>query len=367
MAAVFEAEISGDFKDFSLQAEQSLQLKEGAQIMFIKNDTGDDRKFYNGKIGKVKSIQEDNIIITFPNEADLLLEKTSWQSFEYKTDPEQVIVQQQVGEFSQYPIKLAWAVTIHKSQGLTFDHAIIDAGKSFAAGQVYVALSRVRTLNGLTLKSKISTDSLRSNLEVINYMKPVKEDELDKLLLIEQEKMILKLVLDHFSLQKLYNGLEAILSTPELIKANLPEFKTLLGQLQKSLTDLSALSERFHRQVQQLHKENGFHDQQMLQDRIASAAVYFSKEITIQLINPINKNIRIKTKSKIQQQLQHLLIKYRQEIENRLVLMHKASDLLKETIKAEDYTLWIKKQKLRQQNQPGNPTGTQAIATLELF
>ncbi len=366
-AAVFEAEISGEFRDLNLQAEQILKLKEGAQVMFIKNDTGDDRKFYNGKIGKVKSIHDDNIVIAFPNETDLLLEKTSWQSFEYKTDPDQVIVQQQVGEFSQYPIKLAWAVTIHKSQGLTFDYAIIDAGKSFAAGQVYVALSRVRTLNGLILKSKISTDSLRSNLEVINYMKPVQESELDKILLTEQEKMILKLVLDHFSLQKLHGGLEAILSTPELIKANLPEFKTLLSQLQKSVTDLSKLSERFERQVQQLHQENGLQAQQVLQERIASAAVYFSKEITQQLINPLNKNIRVKTKSKIQQQLQHLLIKYRLVLENKLTMMHKASELLKETIKADEYTQWIKNQKLRQQSQPDNPGGTKAVETLELF
>ncbi|MGY0036395.1 hypothetical protein [Pedobacter sp. NJ-S-72] len=172
----FVGETSGEFRDAGLQAEQTLKLKDGAQVMFIKNDSGDNRKFYNGKIGKIKSITAGEIYISFPNEDDLLLEKTSWQSFEYKTDPEQVIVQQQVGEFSQYPIKLAWAVTIHKSQGLTFDHAIIDAGKSFIAGQVYVALSRVRTLNGLILKSKISTESLRSNTEVINYMNSAKEE-----------------------------------------------------------------------------------------------------------------------------------------------------------------------------------------------
>ncbi|HWW41129.1 ATP-dependent DNA helicase, partial [Pedobacter sp.] len=184
----FEGEISGEFRDLNLQAEQSLKLKEGAQIMFIKNDTGDNRKFYNGKIGKVKSIIDGEIIISFPQEEDLLLEKSSWQSFEYKTDTEEAIVQQQVGEFSQYPIKLAWAVTIHKSQGLTFDSAIIDAGKSFVAGQVYVALSRVRTLQGLILKSKITTESLRSNPEVLNYMKPAKEEELSNILVTEQEK-----------------------------------------------------------------------------------------------------------------------------------------------------------------------------------
>jgi ATP-dependent DNA helicase PIF1 len=363
----FEAEVSGEFRDVSIQAEQSLRLKEGAQVMFIKNDTGDDRKFYNGKIGKVRSIQDDGIYISFPHENDLLLEKTSWQSFEYKTDPEQVIVQQQVGEFSQYPIKLAWAVTIHKSQGLTFDHAIIDAGKSFAAGQVYVALSRVKTLNGLILKSKISTDSLRSNAEVINYMKAAKEEELDHILVTQQEKMMLQLVLEHFSMNELLNGLETIISTPEVAKANLPELKTLIAQLQKSVTELITLSDRFQLQVQQLHHQNGFKDQQVLQNRIESALAYFSKEITVQLINPLNKNIRVKAKNKLQQQTQHLLQKYRQVIENRLAMMQMASGLLKEPVKAEDYILWIRKHKARVNTKPGTSSGSQQVVTLELF
>ena len=363
----FEAEVSGEFRDLSIQAEQSLKLKEGAQVMFIKNDTGEDRKFYNGKIGKVKSLAAEGIYISFPHEDDLLLEKTSWQSFEYKTDPEQEIVQQQVGEFSQYPIKLAWAVTIHKSQGLTFDKAIIDAGKSFAAGQVYVALSRVRTLNGLVLKSKISTDSLRSNPEVINFMKPVQMDDLEDILVTEQEKMILRLVLDNFSFSQFLSGLETVTSTPEVVKANLPEFKTLVAQLQKSINELITLSDRFQLQVQQLHQKNRFNDQQALQNRIESAVAYFSREITAQLINPVNKNIRIKAKNKLQQQIQHLLQKYRQLIENRIAMMHMASDLLKEPVKQEDYIIWISKRKAQLITKPSNSSGAQPVVTLELF
>jgi len=363
----FEADVSGEFKDFSIQAEQSLKLKEGAQVMFIKNDTGEDRKFYNGKIGKVKSIAAEGIYISFPHEDDLLLEKTSWQSFEYKTDPEQEIIQQQVGEFSQYPIKLAWAVTIHKSQGLTFDKAIIDAGKSFAAGQVYVALSRVRTLNGLILKSKIGTDSLRSNHEVLNFMKPVKVEEMEDILVAEQEKMILRLVLDNFSFSQFLSGLETVTSTPELVKANIPEFKTLVAQLQKSINELITLSDRFQLQVQQLHQKTRFNDQQALQNRIESAVAYFSREITAQLINPVNKNIRLKSKNKLQQQIQHLLQKYRQLIENRIAMMHMASRLLNEPVKQEDYISWISKHKARLITKPDTSRGNQPVVTLELF
>lgn len=366
-AYTFEGEVSGEFRDLGLQAEQSLTLKEGAQIMFIKNDTGENRKFYNGKIGKVKSVTDGEIYISFPNEEDLLLEKTSWQSFEYKTDTEEAIVQQQVGEFSQYPIKLAWAVTIHKSQGLTFDSAIIDAGKSFVAGQVYVALSRVRTLNGLILKSKISTDSLRSNTEVINYMKPVNEEELDHMLIAGQESFILQLVLNHFSFSRIFTGLETMASNPEVVKAVLPEFKTLLVQLNKSVTELMALSERFQSQVKQLQQQSGFKDQQALQARIESALTYFTKELNLQLINQLNKNIRVKPKNKIQQQLQHLMQKYRQVIENRIALMQYAAGLLKEPIETTAYTDWINKHKVQKQTKPGSSAAEQPTINLQLF
>lgn len=363
----FVAETSGEFRDAGLQAEQTLKLKEGAQVMFIKNDTGENRKFYNGKIGKIKSVKDAEIYISFPHEEDLLLEKTSWQSFEYKTDTEEVIVQQQVGEFSQYPIKLAWAVTIHKSQGLTFDHAIIDAGKSFIAGQVYVALSRVRTLNGLILKSKISTESLRSNTEVINYMKSVQDDELDDLLVSGQQGFILQLVLNHFSLNKLLSELETVTSRPEIVRSNIPEYVVLFSQLRKSIKNLIVLADRFQVQVINIHKQTGFNDLPALQERIESAATYFTKEINLQVLNPVNKNIRIKPKNKVQQELQHLFQKYRPVIEHRISMLQLATGLLKEPIKAENYISWITehhaKAIVKKKTLPGNQQST----TLQLF
>lgn len=363
----FTGEISGEFRDAGLQAEQTLKLKAGAQIMFIKNDSGDNRKFYNGKIGKIKSIKEDEIYISFPDEDDLLLEKSSWQSFEYKTDTEKVIVQQQVGEFSQYPIKLAWAVTIHKSQGLTFDKAIIDAGKSFIAGQVYVALSRVRTLNGLVLKSKINTESLRSNTEVINYMKPAKEEELDNVLVKGQEKFILQLVLNHFSFNHLLTELENVSSRPEIVRSNIPEYTVLFTQLRKSIKELITLADRFQLQVINLQKQTDFNDQPALQTRIESAVAYFTKEINMLVLNPVNKNIRIKPKNKIQQELQHLFQKYRPMVEHRISLLQKAATLLAEPIKAENYTSWIREHNTQVNAKPKTSSGNQNSTTLQLF
>ncbi|MEJ7558484.1 MAG: AAA family ATPase [Pedobacter sp.] len=367
MEYTFEGEISGEFRDLGMQADQSLKLKEGAQVMFIKNDTGDDRKFYNGKIGKIKSIRNNEIWISFPHEDDLLLEKSSWQSFEYKTDTEEAIVQQQVGEFSQYPVKLAWAVTIHKSQGLTFDQAIIDAGKSFVAGQVYVALSRVRTLNGLILQSKISTESLRSNIEVIKYMKPSSVEEMEDLLIVAQEKYILDLVLSHFSLNSLQVGLETISSNSEIQKANITDFKMLLVQLEKSVSDLIAVVVKFQSQVRVLHLQGSFAEQQALQSRIESALSYFTKEITIQLLNPLNKNIRVKPKNKIQQQIQHMLLKYRQIIESKISMMQYASGLLKDPIDKKNYVPWIAEQKEKARRKPGASNSAQQNISLQLF
>jgi len=362
----FEGETNGAFRDLGLQAEQTLKLKEGAQVMFIKNDVGENRRYYNGKIGTIKFIIGADIYISFPGEEDMLLKKTSWQSFEYKADPEEVIMQQQVGEFTQYPIKLAWAVTIHKSQGLTFDHAIIDAGKSFIAGQVYVALSRVRTLNGLILRSKISTESLRSNVEVINFMKPATTEMLSGGMQVAQEHYILQLILRNFNLGSIKDAMQGLLDNPDLQKANLPELKKTLEQIDKSVNELMVLLDKFHIQIKSLLETNGF-DQDLLSNRLAAALTYFNKELTLQVLNLINKNIRIKPKTKVQQHIQQLLIKFRQVVEGRLNQMQQSLEQLKTPIPPADYKSWIDENKKQLNEKPGSQQGNNNAVNLQLF
>jgi len=363
----FDAEVNGEFKELGLQAEQQLALKVGAQVMFIKNDTGEDRKFYNGKIGKIKSIDQEEIYVSFTGEDDLLLTKSAWQSFEYKLDEEEQVSQNQVGEFLQYPIKLAWAVTIHKSQGLTFDHAIIDAGKSFIAGQVYVALSRVRTLDGLVLKSKINKDSLRSNNEVINFMKPLNLDQLIQMKVEAQEKFILQLVLNHFRFNHVMYELNLIDNDPEINKANIPMFKTQLAEIIEGVSALTVLIEKFQAQVKLLHQQGGFVEQATLQSRIVAANTYFSKELTIKALQPVLKLVRVKPKNKIQQQIQHQLQKVRQQIDNCITLMHIGSGLLETQLKTEDYQSWIVQQRTKQKKVQENSSNAQEAVTLQLF
>lgn len=364
----FDAEVNGDFKELGLQAEQQLALKVGAQIMFIKNDTGEDRKFYNGKIGKINSIVHDDIYVSFADEEELLLlTKSSWQSFEYKLDEEEQVSQNQVGEFLQYPIKLAWAVTIHKSQGLTFDHAIIDAGKSFIAGQVYVALSRVRTLDGLVLKSKINKDSLRSNNEVINFMKPLNLEQLDQMKVAAQEKFILQLVFNHFRFNHIIYELNLIDNDPEINKANIPMFKTQLAEIIDGVSALVVLIEKFQTQVKLLHQQGGFVGQATLQARIVAANTYFAKELMIKALNPVLKLVRVKPKNKIQQQIQHQLQKVRQHIDNSITLMHIGAGLLETQLKIEDYEAWIVKHRTKQKKVQESGSNAQEAVTLQLF
>jgi len=173
-AIEIKAQIKDDFPQNAFPADETLRLKTGAQIMFIKNDKGEKRRYFNGKIGIVKSIDERNkkIEVAFPNEEDsLFVETETWDNVRYEYDKDNdELKEKTLGSFVQYPLRLAWAVTIHKSQGLTFDKAVVDAGRSFAPGQVYVALSRLTGTEGLVLHSRIYPESIQTDPRIQQYM-----------------------------------------------------------------------------------------------------------------------------------------------------------------------------------------------------
>src|SRR5690554_3692308 len=201
-----KAAVDGNFSEASYPAEASLELKEGAQVMFIKNDKGEERRYYNGKIGVVKKVSKNEVIVRLPEGGpDIEVEREKWENIQYKFDQEKdKINEETLGTFSQFPLRLAWAVTIHKSQGLTFDRAIIDAGSSFAAGQVYVALSRVRTLKGLVLKSEIKPTNIFTNYDVKSFSELiVKESEIKAVLERAQEKYLMNTLLNTFLWNKI--------------------------------------------------------------------------------------------------------------------------------------------------------------------
>ena len=157
----FKATVKDEFPELSFPNAMELTLKAGAQVMFVKNDLSGDKLFFNGKIGKVISFEDDIIVVKCPDdESSIRVERVEWQNVKFSINEETKEIEETViGTFTQYPLKLAWAITIHKSQGLTFDRAVIDACDAFAHGQVYVALSRCRTLDGLVLSSRINRRS----------------------------------------------------------------------------------------------------------------------------------------------------------------------------------------------------------------
>ncbi|HMI04753.1 MAG TPA: AAA family ATPase, partial [Pedobacter sp.] len=170
---LYKARIEDDFSEFSYPAEQVLELKIGAQVMFIKNDPTGEQRFFNGKIATVVSLKSDLIEVQADGSKEkIVLEKYTWKNIKYTTDKVTGEIEEDLaGTFTQYPLKLAWAITVHKSQGLTFDKAIIDIGNAFAPGQIYVALSRLRSLDGLILTSQIGGTGIRQDQNVTSFAK----------------------------------------------------------------------------------------------------------------------------------------------------------------------------------------------------
>ncbi len=211
----YPAIITNDFKDTNASAERILKLKIGAQVIIIRNDNKALKDYYNGKTGEVVNMHENGIVVRFEDGKEVAVERSTWQSLEYASSSTSLSV---TGELKQFPIKLAWAVTIHKSQGLTFDRAVIDAAKSFAPGQVYVALSRIRSLEGLRLKTELKRDSIRTNPVVSQYLNLTSSADYDSVLKTSKISYWLSQIINQFDVSSQRDEILEILNKPNTYK-----------------------------------------------------------------------------------------------------------------------------------------------------
>ncbi len=313
----FEAEIRGQFHEYSFPADQFLKLKVGAQVMFIKNDSSPEKRYYNGKIGIVTDIDDDLIYVKSKNEeASIAVDREMWENIKYTINDRSKEIEQDVaGSFIQYPLRLAWAITIHKSQGLTFDKAVIDAKAAFAHGQTYVALSRCKTLDGLILISQISEEGIICDHTVSNFNRDVEENQPDNKVLQDSKQTYQLALLDElFSFRQIQYQVEKCekiaIENTSVLEGNLTG--KLNEMLVKGTRPLNEVANKFSIQLKQLAGPTGSEDQ--LQNRISKAAIYFYDQVQQNLFEPL-ENSAFETDNKaVKKSINETLLKIKELI-----------------------------------------------------
>lgn len=281
----FKARIEGSFPEYSYPTEFELIVKEGAQVMFVKNDTSPEKLFYNGKIGKISRIENETVFVLCPGEEkEIAVTRMDWENIKYslKADTNE-IVEEKEGVFTQYPLRLAWAITIHKSQGLTFERAIIDAQSSFAHGQVYVAISRCKTLEGMVLSRPINARSIINDHTVKGFTEQIEQNQPDKTQLHSaQIAYQQELLTELFRFTQFRNH---ILHIEKIMNENMGSIpaptRNLFGQMFSLLhNEVWEVADKFQTQMKQLLPQQPDVEQNdALQIRIGKAAGYFSEKI----------------------------------------------------------------------------------------
>jgi hypothetical protein len=407
---IYKPEITGDFPDKIFPVEQQLQLKVGAQIMFVKNDLSFDKHYFNGKMGVIKSLSSKEILVHFPEENKTIeVEKYEWQNIRYKVDETTKEIEEEVlGTFVHYPIKLAWAITVHKSQGLTFDKAALDVSQVFLPGQAYVALSRLRSLEGLILLSPLRMNGISNDQDVMDYsLNKASDSFLENALHFETKNFIHNYLINTFDWSDLaqewrnhkfsYNEKSEISEKSkhavwakkqtEVIEQLLDPSKKFISQLNKlfgqETVDLNHVSERIQaafsyflkpmddlvfeilwklEEVKRIKKVKAFYDELIVLEELQTKAVLrlmkakllietvvagetISKE---KLTSSDIKNYIIRKTEAIQNQFKELnitLIEDEKDVERYTAKKSKTAVPKKSTVQ-ETYDLWVEKKSI---------------------
>jgi len=310
----FKGSIKGDFGDKQLPTDLQLQLKVGAQVMFVKNDSSPDKKYYNGKIVVISKIEEDEIYVRFPETNDeLKVSAETWENVNYALNKETNHIDEKViGEFCQVPLRLAWAITIHKSQGLTFEKAIIDAGQSFAPGQVYVALSRCTSLEGVVLHSRITEHALHTEDRIAVFASNESNEKvLKQQLQQEQFKYQSSRMISMFQWERILDSLYE-LEEATLLSKQLPESEKAIELVRKLLEkaiEQKNIADKFIAQLETILNDIAFTgNMTLLKERVKKGIGYFVKSLYEEIDQPLQTYARsLAEKIKVKKYLQILI------------------------------------------------------------
>ncbi|MDH4276156.1 MAG: AAA family ATPase, partial [Gammaproteobacteria bacterium] len=299
----FQARVEGDYPEYSYPTAETLTLKKGAQVMFVRNDGSAEKRYFNGKIGKIVGLDRERIVVQCPGDADdITVEPVTWENIKYTLDEKtKAISEEVIGRYTQFPLRLAWAITIHKSQGLTFERAIIDAESAFSHGQVYVALSRCKTFEGMVLSSPLSQKAIKTDATVAHFVdaagrSPPTQEQLTAAKTLYQQQ----LVQECFDFQPLASDLKyfckQIHDSGKLIHT--AAIESMQDVEKQFATEIAVVAGKFNQQLQSLFCQNAVpEDDPRLQERVQKAAHYFTEKLNAELI-PWATRFRFETDNK---------------------------------------------------------------------
>lgn len=290
----YNALVKDDFNEKSYPTDVNMQLKVGAQVIFIKNDSNPQKRYVNGSLAKVDYLTNEEVHVTLATSGNkIIVEKEVWKNIKYEFDRvEDKIEEKEMGSFTQFPLRLAWAITIHKSQGLTFDKVAIEAGSAFATGQVYVALSRCTTFDGITLLSRLSPQSIQTDSRIREFTETeTSEMELENIVAKEKPIFLAQQLYNTFNFKKLTYEAEDYLAmiNGKRMTDNVENIVVLASEIIYKSKEIRTIGDKFGNQIKEiLGKENNIN---LLQERIQKGLDYITNFISTEILSRIAKII----------------------------------------------------------------------------
>ncbi|MBF4464851.1 helix-turn-helix domain-containing protein [Flavobacterium sp. LC2016-12] len=328
--------VVGDFPEKIFPVEENLKLKVGAQVMFVKNDLSFEKRYFNGKMGVIKSLSPEEIFVHFPEENKTIeVEKYEWKNIRYKVNELTKEIEEEVlGTFAHYPLKLAWAITVHKSQGLTFEKAALDVSQVFVPGQAYVALSRLTSLNGLILLSPLQMNGISNDQDVMDYaLNKATEEVLKNSLHFETKNFIHNYLINSFNWTDLAQEWRNHRFSYNENAVNSEKAKHSVWA-HKRLETIDALVDPSQKFIQQLNKifskENV--DLYFVQERVVAAYDYFFKSMDRLVTDLLQKMAEIQKFKKVKEFYEELALL--DDLQTKAVLRLMKAKLLIEIVVA---------------------------------